>query len=69
MAGKQVIVETHSEYLVNRLRYRIAASEGDRVAQFVKTYFVEKRSAKGASVFRAVKVNNYGAITGRQGVL
>ncbi|MFO0649930.1 MAG: DUF3696 domain-containing protein [Polyangiales bacterium] len=62
MAGKQVIVETHSEYLVNRLRYRIAASEGDRVAQFVKTYFVEK-DAKGASVFRAVNVNNYGAIT------
>jgi predicted ATPase len=61
MAGRQVIVETHSEYLVNRLRYRVASSEGDRVAQLVKTWFVEK-DAKGASVFRAVDVNRYGAI-------
>ena len=61
MAGRQVIVETHSEYLVNRLRYRVASSEGDRVAQLVKTWFVEK-DAKGASVFRAVEVNRYGAI-------
>jgi predicted ATPase len=60
--GRQVIVETHSEYLVNRLRYRIAASEGDRVASLVKTYFVEK-DAKGASVFRPVVVNRYGAIS------
>lgn len=61
MAGRQVIVETHSEYLVNRLRYRIAAAEGDRVASLVTTYFVEKDAA-GASVFRPVGVNRYGAI-------
>lgn len=61
LAGRQVIVETHSEYLVNRLRYRIAASEGEDLAQTVKTYFVEKNE-KGASVFRDVKVNRYGAI-------
>lgn len=62
LAGRQVIVETHSEYLVNRLRYRIAASEGEDLAQTVKTYFAEKNE-KGASVFRDVKVNRYGAIT------
>lgn len=62
LAGRQVIVETHSEYLVNRLRYRIAASEGEDLAQTVKTYFAEKNE-KGASMFRDVKVNRYGAIT------
>lgn len=62
LAGRQVIVETHSEYLVNRLRYRIASAEGDRLSQIVQNYFVEK-DAQGASVFRPVKVNQYGAIT------
>jgi len=61
MSGRQVIVETHSEYLINRLRYRIASAEGDQIARLVKTWFVEK-DAQGASVFRAVEVNRFGAI-------
>jgi len=61
LLGKQCLIETHSEYLINRLRYR-AAAEGDdnRVTNNLKVYFVEK--IDGLSSFREVKVNDYGAI-------
>ncbi len=61
LMGKQCLIETHSEYLINRLRYR-AAAEGDdnRVTNNIKVYFVEKTD--GSSHFREVKVNEYGAI-------
>lgn len=61
LMGKQCLIETHSEYLINRLRYR-AAAEGDdnRVTNNIKVYFVEKTD--GSSNFREVKMNEYGAI-------
>ncbi|MFH1931373.1 MAG: DUF3696 domain-containing protein [Pseudomonadota bacterium] len=59
--GKQCIVETHSEYLINRLRFRVAASSGDASwADAMKVYFVEK--GEEGSLFRNVRINEYGAI-------
>ena len=61
LLGKQCLIETHSEYLINRLRYRAAAEdENNRVNDNLKIYFVEKEN--GSSNFREVKVNEYGAI-------
>lgn len=61
LSGKQCLIETHSEYLINRLRYRAAAEQKtNRVTESLKMYFVEKKD--GASNFREVKVNEYGAI-------
>jgi len=60
MLGKQCIVETHSEYIINRLRFRAATAQGDEVSSLLKVYFVEKKG--GASEFRPVNVNKYGAI-------
>ena len=60
LCNKQCIVETHSEYLIDRLRFRIAAAEGDILADRAKIYFVEKPGA--ASAFREVTINEYGAI-------
>lgn len=61
MLGKQCLIETHSEYLINRVRYRAATEgEGNRVTNNLKVYFVEKTGA--SSNFREVKVNEYGAI-------
>jgi len=57
---KQCIVETHSEYLINRLRYLSARSEGDEVASSVIVYFVEKE--QGQSTYRPIKVNEFGVI-------
>ncbi len=58
--GRQCIVESHSEYLVNRLRRRIAEAPGDTVQRLIQMYFVERTAA--ASEFRSVESNEYGAI-------
>lgn len=52
--------ETHSEYLINRLRFRAAAAESDKVASQMRIYFVEKKEDK--SNFRPIVVNEFGAI-------
>lgn len=59
--GKQCIVETHSEYLINRIRFRAAAAvKSSPWVDSINMYFVEKDS-KG-STFRKVDINEYGAI-------
>jgi predicted ATPase len=59
--GKQCVIETHSEYLVSRLRFRAAAATAtDPWVDAIKIYFVEMNE-EGSS-FRAVKMNEYGAI-------
>ncbi len=60
LLGKQCIIETHSEYVINRLRLRIASSSDESLSNLTKIYFVEKR--EGISHFRDVVVNKYGAI-------
>ena len=58
--GKQCLIETHSEHLLNRIRRRIAEAEADKVMQLVQIYFVEK--PKTATEIRSVEPNEYGAI-------
>jgi predicted ATPase len=60
LCNKQCIVETHSEYLIDRLRFRIAASPDKELNSQAKIYFVEKTSQD--SSFREVVINEYGAI-------
>jgi predicted ATPase len=61
LLGKQCVIETHSEYLINRLRLRIASSTKEApLSPMVKIYFVENR--ENGSTFREVAVNDYGAI-------
>lgn len=62
LCNKQCIVETHSEYFIDRLRFRIAAaSPENELNSKTKIYFVEKPS--NASSFREVVINEYGAIS------
>lgn len=58
--GKQCLVETHSEYMINRLRYIVAKSETSKVANDTMIYFVEKQD--GHSVYRPVIIDKYGVI-------
>ena len=59
--GKQCVLETHSEYLINRIRFRIAAAdEQNPWVEAVRVYFVE-RTIEG-SMFREVQINEYGAV-------
>ena len=58
--GKQCIVETHSEYLIHRIRRRIAESNDRAILQQLGIYFVELEN--GVSKFSLVETNEYGAI-------
>lgn len=60
LTGKQCIVETHSEYMINRLRLRTAMSVDETLGDAMKIYFV--RGSKEGSTFQAVNVNEYGSI-------
>jgi len=60
LLNKQCLIETHSEYLINRLRFRAAAAPNDSLSKLMSLYFVEKQD--GVSVYRDVVINEFGAI-------
>lgn len=60
--GKQCLIETHSEYLINRLRYFVAISDDSKIANETMIYFVEKDKQTGCSKYRKVTINKYGVI-------
>jgi predicted ATPase len=57
---KQCILETHSEYLVDRLRLRIAESESTDILEMVKIFFTEK--VQGDTVCKSVELTEFGSI-------
>ena len=57
---KQCIVETHSEYLINRLRYQAVLSADDDLSKDILMYFVEKPELH--SIFNKITVNKFGVI-------
>lgn len=62
LCNKQCIVETHSEYFIDRIRFRIAAaSPENELNSQTKIYFVEMPLQ--GSAFREVVINEYGAIS------
>ncbi|MFW6189914.1 MAG: DUF3696 domain-containing protein [Planctomycetota bacterium] len=58
--GKQCIIETHSEYLVKRLRLRVAEDVDGSVLDNLAVYFVEK--TQGVSQYRPVDIAENGKI-------
>lgn len=58
--GKQCIVETHSEYLINRLRLRAASEAGSDVSSSSIIYFVEKEQS--TSTYRQVRIDELGGL-------
>ncbi|PMQ18259.1 DUF3696 domain-containing protein [Janthinobacterium sp. AD80] len=59
-AGKQCIVETHSEYLISRLRYLSAMAKDVEISKQIKIYFVEK--PKNQSIYSEVTISDTGVI-------
>lgn len=57
--GRQLIVETHSEYLVTRLRLSGLKQDADQ--DLYKLLFVEKNGSEG-TIYREVKSNSFGEI-------
>lgn len=60
MAGKQIILETHSEYIVDRLRLRIAQSEDASLQSMISIQFVEQR--EGASRVSDIRLSEFGVV-------
>jgi predicted ATPase len=56
--GRQLIVETHSEYLVNRLRLRIAEDEFGSVGESVRIWYAQR--VDGKTSFDSLEPNRYG---------
>lgn len=53
-SGRQLVVETHSEYLINRLRRRAATDPELNVPDVVRLYFFER--ARAASKIQAARI-------------
>ncbi|MGG4603532.1 DUF3696 domain-containing protein [Paenalcaligenes sp. Me131] len=60
-SGRQCLIETHSEYLINRLRRRIVQSRDEILRSSSSIFFVTK--SEGLSQFSEVGVTRYGVIS------
>ena len=58
--GKQIILETHSEYIIDRVRLRIAEDEGEIIAPLINILFLEQLN--GSTKVNPIDVNEYGVI-------
>ena len=61
-SGRQLIVETHSEYMVSRLRRRIVEDPDDDLLDLSKVIFAERDRETGLSSYREVELSPLGAI-------
>lgn len=59
--GKQCLIETHSEHLVNHLRLRMVDNPNSgTIKDSIKIYFAEKDEQ--GTKFRSIQINEFGAI-------
>lgn len=61
-AGKAVLVETHSEHVVNRLRLRVAQDSSEEVRRAVRVLFVEQASGEWRSSIRPLQFDTFGSL-------
>lgn len=59
-SGKQCVLETHSEYMVDRLRLRIAQSSSSEFAGRINLYFTSMLN--GNTTCDPVEISEYGAV-------
>ncbi len=60
LAGKSVIVETHSDHLINRLRRRVAEDSGDTIKDIVNLTFIE--TGGDNLLFRNIALDDFGTL-------
>ncbi|MCY3850997.1 MAG: AAA family ATPase [Acidimicrobiaceae bacterium] len=60
-SGRQILVETHSEHLVNRLRTQVAADDTNRIGELVELLFAEQSG--GITSYRDSRINEYGGVS------
>ncbi len=59
-SGRQLIVETHSEYLITRLRLRVAQDRTNHVMG--QLCFINASKVGPRTAFKQVAVNRYGSL-------
>jgi len=58
--GKQIIVETHSEHIVNRIRRRIAEADNGELEGLIGVLFAEQ--SNGVTQYRSPSINKFGGL-------
>jgi len=64
LSGRQCIIETHSEYLIYMIRYRISQSllrNDESIQKAIRLLYAEKEN--GVAKFHEIKVNRYGELS------
>jgi predicted ATPase len=64
LSGRQCLIETHSEYLIYMIRYRISQSllrNDESIQKAIKLLYAEKEN--GETKFHEIKVNRHGEIS------
>ena len=61
-SGRQLIVETHSEYFVSRLRRRVVEDSDDELLKLVKIVSAERDRETGETTYRDIDLTQYGEI-------
>jgi predicted ATPase len=61
-SGKRLVVETHSEHLINRLCLRIAQEESGEIKDLLNTLFVSFDGKEQTSVVKPIEINEFGEI-------
>jgi predicted ATPase len=61
-SGKKLVIETHSEHLINRLCLRIAQEESGEVKELLNTLFVSFDDKQKTSVVKPIQINEFGEI-------
>lgn len=57
---KQVLAETHSEYMIDRMRLRVALASDDTLRSMLNIMFSERKS--GESKLRSIALTEYGSV-------
>lgn len=61
-SGKNLVIETHSEHLINRLCLRVAQAESTEIQSLLNPLFVSFDEAEQTSVIKKITINEYGEI-------
>jgi len=59
--GRQIVFETHSEHLINRLRLHVAADESSATSDIVRLLFAEQD--RGETLYRISDINEVGGLS------
>ncbi len=61
-SGKRLVIETHSDHFINRLRRRVAEDRTDKLADDVSILFVHPPEDGQGTVIQPLRVDPYGVI-------